>query len=197
MTIPVLEIVGEEPEVPHAFSPRPSLISDRSSRVASNVGSQATAKPGAQAPVGTTTTEIGLLLVSRPTAAVLPATGVENTTIEASAASGKAKGCVIDYGGGDGGGNSVGNGVANGVGIGVGNGVGNGGEEEEEPFRLHILLAEDSIPNQKLMVRILQRAGHTVEAVSFTLRTEVCGSPGQASAVNCRPSDDVGSFKGS
>lgn len=162
MTIPVLEIVGEESEVPHITSPTPSLISDRSSCAVSSAGSQAKAKPPAQAPVGVATTEIEHLLVSRQTAAVLPATGVENTAIEVSASSGEAKGCVIDNGGGDGGGNGVGNG---------------GEEEEEEPFRLHILLAEDSIPNQKLMVRILQRAGHTVEAVSFTLRTEVVGSP--------------------
>lgn len=32
-------------------------------------------------------------------------------------------------------------------------------------FVLNVLLAEDSIPNQKLMVRILEREGHTVEAV--------------------------------
>lgn len=45
--------------------------------------------------------------------------------------------------------------------------VGGGGDSGgESPFRLKILLAEDSLPNQKLMCRILQRAGHTVEAVS-------------------------------
>lgn len=41
-----------------------------------------------------------------------------------------------------------------------------GGGGSEEPLRLKILLAEDSLPNQKLMCRILQRAGHNVEAVS-------------------------------
>lgn len=45
--------------------------------------------------------------------------------------------------------------------VGVGGGGGGG-----KPFKLKILLAEDSLPNQKLMCRILQRAGHTVEAVS-------------------------------
>lgn len=40
--------------------------------------------------------------------------------------------------------------------------IGNGA-----PFRFHILLAEDSIPNQKLMRRILEREGHTVQAVSL------------------------------
>ena len=43
-----------------------------------------------------------------------------------------------------------------------------GGEEDDdnEVLQVHILLAEDSLPNQKLMVRILQRVGHTVETVS-------------------------------
>lgn len=43
-------------------------------------------------------------------------------------------------------------------------------EEDNKPFCLRILLAEDSIPNQKLMSRILERAGHTVEAVSFVVQ---------------------------
>lgn len=45
--------------------------------------------------------------------------------------------------------------------------------QEEQVFRLKILLAEDSIPNQKLMCRILQRAGHTVEAVKTTITMTV------------------------
>ena len=36
----------------------------------------------------------------------------------------------------------------------------------EAPLKVKILLAEDSLPNQKLMCRILERAGHSVEAVS-------------------------------
>lgn len=45
--------------------------------------------------------------------------------------------------------------------------------QEEQTFRLKILLAEDSIPNQKLMCRILQRAGHTVEAVKAAEKVTV------------------------
>eukprot|EP00752_Nemacystus_decipiens_P009759 g8716.t1 len=39
------------------------------------------------------------------------------------------------------------------------------GAAGEAPLKVKILLAEDSLPNQKLMCRILERAGHSVEAV--------------------------------
>lgn len=58
-----------------------------------------------------------------------------------------------------------GGGVGGAVGCGFGKGDGGATGEDEKPFCLRILLAEDSIPNQKLMSRILERAGHTVEAV--------------------------------
>lgn len=40
----------------------------------------------------------------------------------------------------------------------------------EAPLKVKILLAEDSLPNQKLMCRILERAGHSVEAVREFVR---------------------------
>ena len=49
-------------------------------------------------------------------------------------------------------------------------------DDDNEVLQVHILLAEDSLPNQKLMVRILQRVGHTVETVSscFLFRLYMC-----------------------